>query len=98
MVSQSIHRNIEMTQLQMWTLVAGGNGAGGRGRDHQSVTEGAYGDEAVRGLHGTEVSVRKGSFSGLQHWEELGTGYKGPLCYCPQLHVNLPLSQSKKFN
>lgn len=45
--------------------------AGGCGYDHQSGTEGACGDEAVRGLHGTEVSVRKGSFSGLQHWEEL---------------------------
>lgn len=33
----------------------------------------------------------------LQDWEEQGTGYREPLCYFSQLHVKLPLSQSKKI-
>lgn len=34
----------------------------------------------------------------MQDREEQGTGYREPLCYFSQLHMNLPLSQSKKFN
>jgi hypothetical protein len=43
MASTSTHSIVEMTKLQAWTLVAGGNEAGGCGCDHQSVTEGACG-------------------------------------------------------